>query len=80
MVAHTFAAQYLMVRGEPSQMIVEYSQRHIQQLARISYLAPDIISAIIDGTQPIDLTGRKILRIGNVPLCWKAQRELIGFN
>lgn len=61
-------------------MIAEYSPRHLQQLTRLSYLAPDIISAIIDGIQPVDLTGRKILRIGNVPLCWTAQRELLGFN
>jgi hypothetical protein len=80
LVAHAFAAQGFLVRREPSPMISEYNQRHIQQLARISYLAPDIISAIVDGTQPVDLTGRKILRIGNVPLCWKAQRQLLGFN
>lgn len=80
LVAHAFAAQDLLIRGKPSSMITKYSQRHIQQLARISYLAPDIVSAIINGTQPIDLTGRKILRIGNVPLCWKAQRELLSFN
>ncbi|GAB5480604.1 MAG: hypothetical protein Pars92KO_03610 [Parasphingorhabdus sp.] len=68
LVAHAFAAQDLLVREEPSAMISKYSQRHIQQLARISYLAPDIVSAIVNGTQPVDLTGRKILRIGNVPL------------
>ena len=61
-------------------MIAEYSSRHLQQLTRLSYLAPDIISSIIDGAQPVDLTGRKILRIGGVPLCWRAQRELLGFN
>ncbi|MFK7841466.1 MAG: recombinase family protein [Sphingorhabdus sp.] len=80
LVAHAFAAQDLLVRGTPSAMIAEYSPRHLQQLTRLSYLAPDIISAIIDGTQPVDLTGRKILRIGSVPLCWTAQRELLGFN
>lgn len=61
-------------------MIADYSARHIQQLARLSYLAPDILSAIVDGTQPVDLTGRRILRIGHVPLCWRAQRKLFGFN
>jgi len=56
------------------------SPRHLQQLTRLSYLAPDIITTIVDGTQPVDLTGRKILRIGSVPLCWTAQRKLLGFN
>ena len=80
LIAHAFAAQDLLLSGKPSPMIAEYSSRHVQQLARLSYLAPDIITAIIDGTQPVDLTGHKILRIGNVPLCWAAQRKLFGFN
>jgi len=80
LIAHAFAAQDLLLSGKPSPMIAEYSPRHLQQLTRLSYLAPDIISAIIDGSQPVDLTGRKILRIGSVPLCWRAQRELLGFN
>ena len=80
LIAHAFAAQDLLLYGTPSPMIAEYSPRHLQQLTRLSYLAPDIVSAIVDGTQPVDLTGRKILRIGNVPLCWTAQRKLFGFN
>ncbi|HEY9090736.1 recombinase family protein [Parasphingorhabdus sp.] len=80
LIAHAFAAQDLLISGKPSPMIAEYSPRHLQQLTRLSYLAPDIITAIIDGTQPVDLTGRKILRIGSVPLCWRAQRKLLGFN
>ncbi|MFT5330910.1 MAG: site-specific DNA recombinase [Parasphingorhabdus sp.] len=51
-----------------------------QQLTRLSFLAPDIISAIIDGSQPENLTGRRILRMGNIPLCWKAQRAMLGFS
>ncbi len=80
LIAHAFAAQDLLLSGKPSPMIAEYSPRHLQQLTRLSYLAPDIITAIVEGTQPVDLTGRKILRIGSVPLCWKAQRELLRFN
>lgn len=80
LIAHAFAAQDLLISGTPSPMIADYSPRHLQQLIRLSYLAPDIISAIIDGTQPVDLTGRKILRIGYVPLCWTTQRKLLGFN
>tara|TARA_R100001244_G_scaffold86820_10_gene66477 strand:- start:11281 stop:12900 length:1620 start_codon:yes stop_codon:yes gene_type:complete len=80
LVAHAFAARDLLVDGTPSPMIAEYSKAHLQKLTRLSYLAPDIISAIIDGSQPENLTGRRILRMGNVPLCWKAQRAMLGFN
>lgn len=80
LIAQAFAAQDQMIRGIPSPMLSKYSKRHLTQLTRLSYLAPDIIGTIIDGTQPVDLTGRKILRIGSLPLCWNAQRVMLGFK
>lgn len=80
LIAHAYAAQDQMVRGIPSPMLSDYSKRHLQQLTRLSYLAPDIISSIIDGTQPVDLTARKILRIGSLPLRWTEQRTMLGFK
>lgn len=80
LVAHAFAAQDLLVRGISSPMINHYKQRHLQQLVRLSFMAPNIISAIVDGTQPPDLTGRKIMRINKIPLDWASQRKMFGFN
>lgn len=80
LVAHAFAARDFLVDGTPSPMIAKYSKAHLQKLTRLSFLAPDIISALIDGSQPENLTGRRILRMGNVPLCWTAQRAMLGFN
>ncbi len=80
LIAQAYAAQDQMIRGIPSPMLSKYSKRHLTQLTRLSYLAPDIIANIIDGTQPVGLTGRKILRIGSLPLCWNAQRVMLGFK
>ncbi len=79
LIAHAFAAQDLLVRGISSAMVNHYKQRHLQQLVRLSFMAPDIISAIVDGTQPPDLTGRKIMRINKIPLDWAGQRKMFGF-
>ncbi len=79
LIAHAFAAQDLLVRKISSPMINHYKQRHLQQLVRLSFMAPDIISAIVDGTQPPDLTGRKIMRINKIPLDWASQRKMFGF-
>lgn len=79
LIAHAFAAQDLLVRGISSPMVNHYKQRHLQQLVRLSFMAPDIISAIIDGTQPPNLTGRKIMRINKIPLDWPGQRKMFGF-
>ena len=54
-------------------------RRELARVARASFLAPDIITAIFDGTQPGALRSRKIER-GELPLCWKAQREMLGFS
>ena len=46
---------------------------------QLSWLAPDIICAILDGTQPPQLTGRKLTRANAIPLDWPSQRVLFGF-
>ena len=48
------------------------------RLVRLNYLAPDIVAAIVDGTQPADLTRRRLLEC-DLPLDWSLQRRLLGF-
>jgi hypothetical protein len=55
-------------------------RRELSRLARLSYLAPDIIAAILDGRQPVDLRARRLIRIGSLPLCGSEQRRVLGFN
>jgi hypothetical protein len=50
-----------------------------RQLVRLSYLAPDITEAILDGRQPPDLTAEKLLEHSRLPLAWPDQRTLLGF-
>ena len=47
-------------------------------MLRVNYLAPDIIAAILDGTQPAGLTQRQLIR-GHLPMDWALQRQLLGF-
>ncbi|WP_221793665.1 recombinase family protein [Aquisediminimonas sediminicola] len=58
----------------------EYSLKHLARMARIAYLAPDIIAAILDGTQPQTLNARGLLRAAEVPLSWNDQRRMLGFG
>jgi hypothetical protein len=48
-------------------------------LGGLSYLAPDIIEAILDGRQPRDLTADKLLAHSRLPLAWHEQRTVLGF-
>ena len=79
LVAQAFAAQDLVLTGNSNPALSDYSRRYLGQLVRISWLAPDIIAAIMDGTQPVNLTGRKLTRANAIPLDWPSQRKMFGF-
>jgi site-specific DNA recombinase len=53
-------------------------EAYVMRALRLNYLAPDIISAIIDGRQPSDLTRTKLLN-SSIPMDWAQQRVLFGF-
>ena len=72
------AAQQAKISGTDDALVSHYSKAHLQQLLRISWLAPDILSAVVEGRQPVTLTGRRLLRTANIPLSWQQQRELLG--
>jgi site-specific DNA recombinase len=49
------------------------------RLIRLNYFAPDIVAAILDGKQPVDLTANKLMADTRIPLDWRAQRAALGF-
>jgi hypothetical protein len=69
----------LLISGKADPITSEYSRLHWNSLARLSYLAPDIISSIVAGNYPPALNGRRLLRAANLPLDWDGQRRLLGF-
>jgi site-specific DNA recombinase len=56
------------------------SRSYFTRLVRLSYLAPDITQAILDGRQPPDLTAEKLLEHSRLPLAWHDQRIVLGFD
>ena len=79
-ISHAAVAQQVALTGEPDPLVSDYSKRHLWQLLRVSWLAPDIIAAIMEGRQPATLTGRRLLRAAEVPLSWTDQRRYFGFS
>lgn len=80
LLVHASAAQKAAFTGTPDPLVSNYSKRHFWQLLRVSWLAPDIMAAIAEGRQPATLTGRRLLRVVDVPLDWSGQRRLFGFS
>jgi DNA invertase Pin-like site-specific DNA recombinase len=52
---------------------------YISRLFRLTLLAPDITRAILDGQQPPELTGARLMRDTRFPLAWDEQRRVLGF-
>jgi DNA invertase Pin-like site-specific DNA recombinase len=50
----------------------------LMRLLRLNYLAPDIVTSILDGAQPRELTRRALID-ANLPLDWALQRKMFGF-
>lgn len=80
LVAQGFAAREQILARTASGAIGGYDQKHLNRLIRVFWLAPDIISAILEGRQPVQLTARHLLRCANIPLDWQQQRSFLGFS
>ena len=57
-----------------------YSPEHFTLLLRLSTLAPCIVSAIVEGHQPMTLSRQRLASIKNLPVRWAKQRAMLGFQ
>jgi hypothetical protein len=56
------------------------SQSYAALLLRLSFLAPDITRAILEGRQPAGFTAHKLKIQAALPLAWAEQRRVLGFG
>ena len=52
---------------------------YVALLARLTFLAPDITRAILEGCRPPGVTVQKLIAHAALPLAWPKQRQLLGF-
>jgi len=56
------------------------SPSYFTRVFRLSFLAPEITRAIIQGRQPSELSAIKLLAVGRFPSAWLDQRRQLGFD
>jgi DNA invertase Pin-like site-specific DNA recombinase len=81
-IARRFNAKLVDSDGVPFAALAKregVSPSYFTRIVRLSYLAPDITQAILDGRQPHDLTAHKLLAHSRLPLTWHEQRTVLGF-
>ena len=83
LIAEAHAARKLVL-ANPEQSVASIAASHrrcrsrLGKLAALACLAPDIVTAIVEGRQPASLTARTLEAI-DLPLAWTDQRALLGF-
>jgi len=80
--AHRFHATLIGSPGVPFAALAKQeavSRSYFTRVVRLSYLAPDITQAVLDGSQSPHLTAEKLLAHSRLPLAWHEQRMLLGF-
>ncbi len=56
-------------------------REHLTALVRLSYLAPEIVGAVLAGQQPVELTPTRLIALcKDLPHDWRAQRAYLGFG
>jgi len=56
------------------------TRSYFTRLVRLTFLAPDITRAILEGRHPPTLTAAKLKEASRMPLGWREQREVLGFD
>jgi site-specific DNA recombinase len=85
LIKHAFAIRNQLLSGSDAS-IEAMTERlgmgkgHLTSLVRLSYLAPGIVRALLEGRQPIELTPTRLLRLSkDLPRDWSEQRQFLGF-
>ena len=69
-------------RGADYSVPTAYGHREvlIRGYVDLAFLAPEIVEAILAGTQPVDLTAEALTKRTDLPLSWAEQKALLGFD
>ena len=63
--------------------IAKANNIHLADVSRalpLAFLAPEIVTAILHGNQPVDLTAEKLKRLRPLPDLWTEQKHALGFE
>ena len=61
--------------AKSEEVVASYATR----LFRLTLLAPDLVSAILGGKHPPELTAQRLMDDTRLPLDWSEQRKSLGF-
>ena len=51
----------------------------VSRFIQFAFLAPEIVTSIFEGKQPVDLNSEKLKRLGSLPHSWSEQKSRLGY-
>lgn len=81
--AHNWWARLKSQSVESIEALAKTSNMPPSEVTRtlpLAFLAPDIVSTIVDGRQPVGLTTERLKRLRPFPTDWQEQRRVLGFS
>ena len=76
LIAKAFSARLRLEQNGGLDDLSSTGVAHLTRLARLSFLAPDIIGSILEGRQPPTLSSRELLRVSHLPMDWARQQRV----
>jgi hypothetical protein len=84
LIGRAYELQAVFLAGDRpiSEMAEEFGvgRSYFTRMLRLSFLAPEITRAILQGRQPVDLTAAKLMADTRAPIEWQEQRTRLRFN
>ncbi len=53
------------------------TRRYVRRLVDLAFLSPELVEAILQGRQPVELTATRLTEL-DLPLDWTDQRSLLA--
>ncbi len=81
--AYRFQSILLASRGKTMDEVAAdagFSRSHFRRVLCVSFLAPDIVQAILRDRHPVELNAQQLSKNTVLPLAWDEQRKLLGLD
>ena len=81
--AHRFQALVMHSRGRTmAELAIEagVGGSYFTRILRLSFLAPEVVKAILQDRHPLELTAKKLAGDTHLPIAWEAQRARFGIT
>lgn len=56
-----------------------FVSQYVGRLLPLAFLPPDVVEAILEGRQPVELTAETLTNRVKLPIDWAAQKKALGF-